>query len=235
MSNPIFNEKTIQQADVTSDLPMTISGATSKCVSYTLLLILSSTVSWTYAAQIGGLGVGAGVIIGFIAVLISAFKPSASPVLGPIYAIAQGIAIGVISSIYNAQSNGIVLQAVLLTFGTMAAMLGLYTTRIIRVTDKLRGIIFGATLGIAIAYLLDMILRAFGANVPFIHDTGALGLGISLFIVVVAAMNFLLDFDNIERGAAARLPRYYESSAAIGFLVTTVWLYLEFLRLLNRR
>jgi len=170
-----------------------------------------------------------------IAVLFSAFKPTTSPVAGPIYAIAQGVAIGVISSIYNAQSNGIILQAVLLTFGTMSAMLALYTFRIIRVTEKFRSIVFAATLGIMFTYLVNMILMAFGTKVPFLHDTGTVGLVISLFIVVVAALNYLLDFDNIERGAAAGLPKYYESSAAIGILVTTVWLYLEFLRMLSRR
>lgn len=236
MANPIFNQNTISRADTAvGEDSMTISGAIHRSISYMLLLIATAAVSFSFAPQLGMVGVFGGAGIGLIAVLISAFKPTASPIAGPIYAIAQGVAIGVISALYNQQSNGIILQAVLLTFGTMAAMLALYTMRIIRVTQKFRSIVFAATLGIMFTYLVNMVLMAFGTKVPFLHETGMIGMGISLFIVVIAALNYLLDFDNIERGAAARLPKYYESSAAIGILVTTVWLYLEFLRMLSRR
>lgn len=236
MANPIFNENTIQRADTATGTDrMTVSGAIHCSISYALLLTATAVVSFSFAPQLGGLGIGIGVIIGLIAVFTSVFKPTLSPVAGPIYAIAQGCAIGIISAIYNAQTNGIILQAVLLTLGTMLAMLALYTMRIIRVTQRLRSIIFAATLGIMFTYLINFVLSFFGTKVPFLHDTGMVGMGISLFIVVVAALNYLLDFDNIERGAAAGLPKYYEATSAIGVLVTTVWLYLEFLRMLSRR
>lgn len=236
MANPIFNQNTISRADTAvGEDSMTISGAIHRSISYMLLLMATATVAFSFAPKLGMVGVFGGAGIGLIAVLISVFKPTISPIVGPIYAIAQGVAIGVISALYSQESNGIILQAVLLTFGTMAAMLALYTMRIIRVTQKFRSIVFAATLGIMFAYLVNMVLMAFGTKVPFLHETGMIGMGISLFIVVIAALNYLLDFDNIERGAAARLPKYYESSAAIGILVTTVWLYLEFLRMLSRR
>jgi len=236
MANPIFNQNTINRADTAvGDERMTISGAIHCSISYALLLVASAVGGFSFAPQLGMAGVIGGAIIGLVAVFVSVFKPTASPVAGPVYAIAQGVAVGIISAIYNAQSNGIILQAVLLTFGTMLAMLALYTMRIIRVTQKFRSIVFAATLGIMFTYVVNLILMAFGTKVPFLHDTGTVGLLISLFIVVVAALNYLLDFDNIERGAAAGLPKYYESTSAIGVLVTTVWLYLEFLRMLSRR
>ena len=135
-------------------------------------------------------------------------------------------------------SNGIVLQAVFITFGILFGMLALFQFRIIQVTDKFRSIVISCTVGIALLYLVNMALTLFGVHMPLLHGSGTLGIGISLFIIVIAAMNFLIDFDNIEKGAAAGAPKYYEWLAGLGILVTFVWLYLEILRLLanlNRR
>jgi uncharacterized YccA/Bax inhibitor family protein len=130
------------------------------------------------------------------------------------------------------------MQAVLITFGILFAMLALFQFRIIQVTDKFRSIVFAATLGIALVYLVNLGLMFFGIKMPFLHDSSPLGILISLGIIVIAALNFLVDFDNIERGAAADAPKYYEWLAGLGVLVTLVWLYIEVLRLLfnlNRR
>ena len=126
------------------------------------------------------------------------------------------------------------MQAVGLTFGVAIAMFLLYNFRIIKVTDKFKSILFTATGGIALFYLLSMVLRMFHVNMPFMYDSSPLGIGISLFVVAIAALNLLMDFDMIERGAEQGAPKYMEWYGAFGLLVTIVWLYIEILKLLSR-
>jgi uncharacterized YccA/Bax inhibitor family protein len=146
--------------------------------------------------------------------------------------------LGAISAVYNnvfaKTAPGIITQAVLLTFGVVIAMFFLYRFRIIKVTEKFRSVIFMATLGIAIFYLLAWVLRLFHINIAFINEGSTLGIGFSLFVVGIAALNLLLDFDMIEKGVAAGAPKYMEWYGAFGLLVTIVWLYLEILRLLAK-
>ena len=171
-------------------------------------------------------------LAGFGVAMVTCFKPNLARFTAPIYALLEGAFLGAISGLYNEAWNGIAYQAVALTVGVFAMMLFLYGTRIIRVTEKLRMGIFTATGAVCLVYLANLVFSLFGADLPFLHDTGPVGIAISLAIVGVAAFNLLLDFDFIERGAAAGAPAKMEWYAAFGLLVTIVWLYLELLRLL---
>lgn len=183
-----------------------------------------SLPGWLFPVVLGGLGVA----------ILTIFKPNLARFTAPIYALLEGAFLGAISAAYNTAYDGIVVQAVGLTIGVFAVMLFLYGTRVIKVTDKLRMGIVAATGAIFLVYMVNMVLSFFDAEVPFLHDTGAMGIGISLLIVGVAAFNLLLDFDFIERGVAAGAPKKMEWYAAFGLLVTIVWLYLELLRLLAK-
>jgi uncharacterized YccA/Bax inhibitor family protein len=179
---------------------------------------------WVFPVVLGGLGVA----------ILTIFKPNLARFTAPVYALLEGAFLGAISGLYNSAYDGIVVQAVGLTIGVFAVMLFLFATRIIKVTDKLRMGIVAATGAVFLLYMVTMVLSLFGASVSFLHDTGVMGIGISLVIVGVAAFNLLLDFDFVERGVAAGAPKRTEWYAAFGLLVTIVWLYLELLRLLSK-
>jgi uncharacterized YccA/Bax inhibitor family protein len=158
--------------------------------------------------------------------------------LAPLYGLLEGVFVGGISAIFKnqfeKQAPGIVMQAVVLTFGTVIALFLLYRFRIIKATERFKSIIFVATAGIAIFYLLAMLLRMFNIDIAFIHEGSSIGIVFSLVVVTVAAMNLILDFDFIEQGAAAGAPKYMEWYGAFALVVTIVWLYLEILRLLAK-
>ncbi|MBN8709088.1 MAG: hypothetical protein BGO12_08720 [Verrucomicrobia bacterium 61-8] len=232
--NPAFNEKTFQQISRSGGAAMTVTGTISKTAILLLLVILGTTFTWNLSGPLAMPLMFGGMIGGFIVSLITIFKKEWAPVTAPIYSILQGLFLGGISAAYNQQFHGIVLQAVLLTFGVAAAILGLYQTRVIRVTQRLRSIIFAATAGIAIYYVIAMVMSLFGMQAPMIWDTGWLGIGFSVFVVILAAFNLLLDFDLIEQGVAYGAPRYMEWYCSFGIMVTLVWLYLEILRLLSK-
>jgi uncharacterized YccA/Bax inhibitor family protein len=179
-----------------------------------------------------------GIFGGLIAAIAISFKPNWAGYLAPLYGLLEGLFIGGISAILNAafaeKYPGLIMQAVGLTFGVAIAMFLLYNFRIIRATEKFKSVIFTATLGIGIFYLLTMVLRLFGVNVGFMYDSSLLSIGISLFIVAIAALNLILDFDMIEQGAERGAPKFMEWYGAFGLLVTLVWLYLEILRLLSK-
>jgi uncharacterized YccA/Bax inhibitor family protein len=142
--------------------------------------------------------------------------------------------LGGISALFNSQSNGIVLQAAMLTFGTLFTMLAAYRSGWIRATEKFKTGVIAATGGIFLLYLVSWILGMFGVNLSFMHGGGMLSIGISVFVVVIAALNLVLDFDVIEQGAKLGAPKYLEWYAGFGLLVTLIWLYLEILRLLMK-
>ncbi len=239
MNNPVFNQNRIRSIEVTPGKTMTVSGTIHKTTLLAAITAASATFAWSLASTPFALPVLlGGMLVALIAVFAASWKPALSPVLAPVYAVCEGGALGVISAMYNTQSNGIVLQAVLITFGILFAMLALFQFRLIRVTDKFRSIVFACTLGVAFLYLANMVLMLFGVKMPFLHASGSMGIAISLGIIVIAAMNFLVDFDNIEKGAEAGVPKHYEWLAGLGVMVTLVWLYVEVLRLLlnlNRR
>ncbi len=180
--------------------------------------------AWLPLVLFGGLGVA----------VLTMFKPKLARFTSPVYALLEGALLGAISALYNTAYDGIVVQAVALTIGVFAVMLFLFATRIIRVTDKLRMGIVAATGAIMLVYVLNLVLSLFGGNLAFLQSSSAMGIGISLLIVGVAAFNLLLDFDFVERGVEAGAPRYMEWYAAFGLLVTLIWLYLELLRLLAK-
>jgi len=166
--------------------------------------------------------------------LVIAFKPKMAPILSPLYAIGYGVFLGAISKAFEVQYEGIVLQAVGATLGVSLVMLFLYAFRIVRVTNKVRSVIIGATLGIMAFYLVGLVFSLFGGSVPFINSTSGWGILFSIFVAGIAALNLLLDFDFIERATDAGAPKYMEWYAAFGVTVTIIWLYLEILRLLAK-
>jgi uncharacterized YccA/Bax inhibitor family protein len=209
---------------------------------FLLFLLVMASASLTWKAFYDGVNVmpyafGAA-ILGLITALVVIFKNPLAAYLTPVYALFEGVFLGGISAVYNnafaKTAPGIVTQAVLLTFGAVIAMYLLYRFRIIKVTEKFRSIIFIATAGIAVFYLLAIVLRMFHVDIAFLHEGSMLGIGFSLVVVVIAALNLLLDFDMIEKGVAAGAPKYMEWYGAFGLLVTIVWLYLEILRLLAK-
>ncbi len=238
-SNPALNLKTFTSAgDFTSDGIMTVQGTVNKTFLMLLLVVLGAAYSWrlmgTGAIDSMRAYMIAGAIGGFIVAMITVFRQTWSPVTAPVYAALEGLFLGGISAFFNAQYPGIVLNAVMLTFGTAFALLFVYKSGWIKVTNKFRLGVVAATGGIAIAYFLSFILSLFGLNIGFMHSTGPVGILISLVVIVVAALNLILDFDFIERGAQSGAPKYMEWYGAFGLMVTLVWLYIEFLRLLSR-
>jgi len=174
------------------------------------------------------------VIVGLVLAIVTILRPKVARISAPLYAIAEGFFLGGVSHLYEVQYRGIVLQAVGLTVGVFLTMLFLYATRIIKVTRNLVLGIVCATGAVALVYLASFLARVFGAEIGFIHDSGPVGIGFSLVVVVIAALNLILDFDFIERGVAMQAPRHMEWYGAFGLLVTLIWLYLELLRLLSK-
>jgi uncharacterized YccA/Bax inhibitor family protein len=216
---------------------MTVKGTIGK-MSFLLAMVMAAAVfSWGEFLRNGAnalpLAIG-GAIGGFVLAIVIVFKKEWSCYLAPAYAIAEGLFLGAISALFESQWNGIVLQAVGLTFGTFIAMLVLYRTGVIRATERFKSIIFTATAGIAVFYLIAIVLGFFNIQMPMIHSSGMLGIGFSVVVVAIAALNLILDFDLIEQGAAQGAPKYFEWYASFGLLVTLVWLYLEILRLLSK-
>jgi uncharacterized YccA/Bax inhibitor family protein len=204
-----------------------------------LLVITFATAMFTWSrvgadpASIGSYAlIGAGG--GFAVALATIFRKQWAPMTAPLYAALEGLAIGAISALMELRYPGIVVQAVGLTFGTLAALLIAYRSGLVRATENFRLGVVAATGGVALLYLADILMGLFGHPVPFIHEGGVAGIGFSAVVVVIAALNLVLDFDFIEEGVARGAPRYMEWYAAFGLLVTLVWLYLEILRLLGK-
>jgi uncharacterized YccA/Bax inhibitor family protein len=175
-----------------------------------------------------------GVVAGLIVAMVTIFKKTWAPATAPAYALLEGLALGGISAFFEVQFPGIVIQAVALTLGTLFALLVAYKSGLIRATENFRLGVLAATGGIMVVYLISFFGRMFfGWQMPFIHDSGPVGIAFSLFVVVIAALNLVLDFDFIERGHGTA-PKYMEWFAAFGLVVTLVWLYLEILRLLSK-
>lgn len=234
--NPILTERAFGRERGSNGLGMTLNGTINKTFLMLILIVAAAYYTWSLYMDGGDplLLMGIGAIGALVVALVTAFAKKAAPFTAPLYAILQGLALGGISAIAETEYPGIVFHAVLLTFGTLFALLAAYKSRLIKVTQNFRLGVFACTVGIAIVYVIDIALRLFGMSVPFIHETGWLGIGISLFIVVIAALNLVLDFDFIESGVGNEAPKYMEWYAAFGLMVTLVWLYIEILRLLSK-
>ena len=240
-NNPAFNDNLLSHFDHAGlrSTTMTVAGTAIK--TFVLLALLMTSAVWSYERSTDGeLGMGlllGSAIGGGVLAFLTIFKPTLAGWTSPVYSVLEGIFLGAISQQVDARypaGSGIAIQAVALTGATTFVMLFLYTTRIIRVTQQLTTMIVAATGAIALVYLVSILARVFGYNVPFIHDSGPIGIGFSVFVVGLAAFNLLIDFDFIERGTAAGMPKAMEWYGAFGLMVTLVWLYLEVLRLLRK-
>lgn len=243
-SNPALTESTFQNFSGTdASSTMTIQGTVLKSFFLILLVIASAALSWSKAFPEGwGVGIAPVIpmwyfpaIIGaFVVALVIIFKKTTAPFLAPVYAVLEGATLGALSALFEFRYPGIVVQAVLGTCGTFLALLLAYQSGLIKATENFKLGVVAATGGIALVYLINFVMSFFGMSVPYLHDSGPVGIGISVFIVIVAALNLVLDFDFIESGAEQKAPKFMEWYAAFGLLVTLIWLYLEILRLLSK-
>ena len=237
-SNPALNEKAFRDQVAIGDA-MTLQGTVNK--TGLLLLCVVVTAAWTWGLShsetpeaalpwmIGGL------IGGFVVALVTIFKRNWAPVTAPVYALLEGLALGGISAMFEKMYPGVAMQAVGLTFGTLFVMLLAYKTGIIRATQGFKLGVIAATGGIAVFYLVEMVLSFFfHVQVPAINGSGPWGIAFSLFVVLIASLNLVLDFDMIETGVRGGAPKYMEWYGAFGLMVTLIWLYLEILRLLAK-
>ena len=239
-SNPAFAEKTFGRLapDITGTGQMTINGTINKTLVLLVLVVVPALWVWDMFAKSGMQAVTpwlyGGLIGGLVFAMITIFKKTWAPYTAPAYAILEGLVIGGISAYAESQLKGIVFQAVALTFGTLFSLLVAYRSGLIKVTEKFRLGVVAATGAIFVVYLVSIVIGFFGVKVPFIYSGGTFGILFSLFVVVIAALNLVLDFDFIEQGAKQGAPRYMEWYGAFGLMVTLIWLYIEFLRLLTK-
>lgn len=238
-ANPALNSKTFENiGTVSSADAMTINGTVNKTGLMLLLLIAGAAYTWSKftegSIESVSLWMMVGIIGGLIVAFITVFKKTWAPVTAPLYAVLEGFALGGISAILEAAYPNIVIQAVALTFGTAGCLLIAYKSGVIKATENFKLGVFAATGGIALIYVVGWIMSFFGKTIPYIHESGLIGIGFSLFVVVIAALNLVLDFDFIEKGAEQGAPKFMEWYAAFGLMVTLIWLYIEILRLLSK-
>lgn len=258
MSNPLLNDKALAEARAGWGAPadgpispwtpaaradaMTVQGTVTAAGVLLVLLLVSATFGWAAGPDAGdqvqgfpGLAL-IGMLVGFGCAIAVGFRPRLARVLGPVYSLAMGFFLGVISRAYETWQDGIVLQAIGATLAVFLVMLVMYRTRIVRVTERFRRIVVGATAGLMLFYLVALVIRLFAGSgaVGFLQSASPLGIGFSIFAAGLAAMMLAVDFDLVERGAREGWPKGMEWYAAFGVLTTLVWLYLEMLRLLSK-
>jgi uncharacterized YccA/Bax inhibitor family protein len=238
-SNPTLNEKSFQGLPYDTTARMTLNGTVNKTGILLVCAMATALFTWTSFLSTGEPGAAGaflvlGLIGGLIFSIVTIFKREWSPITAPAYALCEGLVLGGLSALFEVRYPGIAMQAVALTFGTLGTLLVVYRTGIIRVTDKFRIGVVAATGAVALFYFLQMILSFFHLQFTSVYQGGIIGIGFSLIVVGIAAMNLLLDFDFIERGIAYGAPKYMEWYSAFSLLVTLVWLYIEILRLLSK-
>jgi uncharacterized YccA/Bax inhibitor family protein len=238
-SNPVLRDKTFENARAFgAEQTMTLDGTVNKTGLLLICAITTACWTWNLARSSDPSAVGlpliVGLIGGFIVALATVFKPAWSPVTAPLYALLEGLVLGGISALTEMRYPGIAIQAVMLTLGTLVCMLVMYRARVIRATESFKVGIVAATGGICLVYLVSIGLGFFGIQVPKIYEAGPIGIAFSLFVVTIAALNLILDFDMIETGATQGAPKYMEWYGGFAVMVTLIWLYLEILRLLSK-
>ena len=234
-ANPALQSDTFRKSmsgSIASDGTMTINGVVNKTGLSLLLLIISASITWSNPA-LSWLGM-VGTFVGLILAVVTIFKPTISHLTVPAYAIMQGLFLGLISRVFENQYPGIAVQAIFLTFGTLGSLLLAYMSGLIKATENFKLGIFAATGAIGVLYLINFIMSFFGTGIGVIHSNSTMGIVFSIGVVVIAALNLVLDFDFIEEGAEMGAPKYMEWYGAFGLLVTLIWLYLEILRLLAK-
>jgi uncharacterized YccA/Bax inhibitor family protein len=238
-SNPALNERAFQGERAVLGEAMTLQGTVNK--TGVLLICAVATAAWTWnlflhshspqtvmpLALLGGIG-------GLIVAMVTIFKKQWAGITAPIYALLEGLVLGSISAMLEVRFPGIAIQAVSLTFGTLVILLLAYRSGLIAVTEKFRLGVIAATGGIALFYIVEIVLGFFGIHFTAVNGSGAIGIGFSIFVVIIAALNLVLDFDFIETGVRVGAPKYMEWYGAFGLMVTLIWLYFEILRLLSK-
>ena len=232
--NPALRANTFTKVRAASSAKaMSIQGTVNK--TFILLFLTLFSASWVWDKPVYFLPyLWPALIAGMIVAFVTIFKKAWSPVTAPIYALVEGVVLGVISALMERNYPGIVIQAVGLTFSILFCLLIAYRSKMIKVSDNFRLGVVAATGGIALLYIVSMVMRVFGTSIPFIHESGVIGIGFSLFVIVIASLNLVLDFDFIEKGAEYGAPKYMEWYGAFGLIVTLIWLYMEILRLLAK-
>ena len=243
-SNPALTENkfkvTVLDGVYNADA-MTLKGTLNKFGFLVLIVVATSFYSWKEAAEGGNVMpmMWGGILGGLGVAILLTFKKEWAMYLAPVYAFLQGLFIGSISALYSAAfakvAPNLVMNAVGLTLAVSVGMYFLYSFRIIKATQKFKSIIISATVGIMLFYVMVMVMRMFGmGGMAFLHEGSLIGIGFSLFVVSIAALNLIIDFDMIEKGSEMGAPKYMEWYGAFGLLVTIVWLYIEMLRLLSK-
>ena len=231
--NPALKESTFRGVSrAVGEEAMTLQGTVNKTGLSLLILLAAAAFVWNSANPQPFVVIG--LVGGLVTALVTVFKNTAAPVTTPLYAAFEGLLLGGVSLMFETRYPGIVINAVALTFGTLAVLLVAYSSGLIRPSENFKLGIFAATGAVGLLYLVSMVMGFFGKSIPFIHESGPIGIAFSLFVVGLAALNLVLDFDFIERGAAMGAPKHMEWVGAFGLLVTLVWLYLEILRLLAK-
>ncbi len=239
-SNPIFSDASlngvldIEQGAVAER--MTVGGAINKTFMLTGIMLIGAAVGISAALTNPGIAkilMWTGVLGGAGIYFFASRSPEKSPILAPLYAFVKGLFVGIVSMVYAGLYSGIVFQAFTLTMAILFTMLALYKSGLVQVTQKFRAGVSMAVGGVMIYYLINIVMHFLGINIPFIHDGGMLSIGICAFIIVIASMNLLLDFDNFDKGAKQGAPQYMEWYYGMGLLFTLIWLYIELLRLLS--
>lgn len=235
-NNPMLKNLSEKTDNNTFGAVMTRNGAIGKTVLLFGVLLAGAgiacfsgyTIFNSYAGWIALL------IIGTVFSFVTAFVPKVSPFTAPVYALVEGMLLGAISAQYNYFYNGIISQAILVTVGIFAMTLIFYSAGIVKVTNRFRSGILIATTGVLFVYLADIVLTLFGTQVPFLHSNGIVGIAINVLIIIIASLNFMIDFDYFDRACMAGAPKYMEWYMGYSIMVTFVWLYLEVLRLLSK-
>jgi uncharacterized YccA/Bax inhibitor family protein len=232
-SNPTLNDNALSGAHQSYGELMTIQGAVNKTFILLFLVTFSAWWAWTNPAQAMPL-IFISAIIGMIIAFVTVFKKEWAPFTAPAYALCQGIVLGGISLAFESKYSGIAFQAIILTFGTLFCLLAAYKSGVIKATENFKLGVVAATGAICLIYVVDLILGLFHHHIPMITGNGVMGIGFSVIVVGIAALNLILDFDLIERSAQSGLAKYMEWYSAFALMVTLIWLYLEILRLLAK-
>jgi uncharacterized YccA/Bax inhibitor family protein len=240
-ANPALNAKTFENLPAVAGVEemMTLQGTVNKSALLLGIVVAAAAYTWNLFFSSSDQSavlpyVLGGALGGFVVALVTVFKKTWAPVTAPLYAALEGLFLGALSAMMEVEFPGIVLQAVSLTFGIFFSLLLAYRSGLIKPSENFKLGVTAATGGIALVYLITMGLGFFGISMPYIHDNGLIGIGFSVFVVILASLNLVLDFDFIESGVERGVPKYMEWYASFGLLVTLVWLYLEILRLLSK-
>jgi uncharacterized YccA/Bax inhibitor family protein len=237
--NPVLKDSTFQVPGIAGER-MTLGGTVNKTAMLLALTLITAAYTWGQFSMTGNPASVSGLLMtgaigGLIVAIVTVFKPTFAPYTAPVYALLEGLFLGGVSAMFEARMPGIVVQAVGLTFATLFCLLVAYRSGLIKATENFKLGVVAATGGIFVLYLVNFVMGFFGNSIGFIHESGTVGILFSAFVVVIAALNLVLDFDFIESGVAQGAPKYMEWYGAFGLLVTLIWLYLEILRLLSKR